>query len=126
MVIHLPPRGTVLRRAIDRAAQGAGVEMRSTVEIDGVRLLTSLAFDGFGATIVPATSVPSWLQADFACVSVPELPRRVVGWVQRRRPSPGAPTRALLGVLREVITTQGAVQPGVHVGTDAAATGRGV
>jgi len=124
--LMLPPRGTVLRRAIDRAAQGAGVEMRSTVEIDGVRLLTSLAFDGFGATIVPATSVPSWLQADFACVTVPELPRRVVGWVQRRRPAPGAPTRALLGVLREVINTQGAVQPGVHVGTDAVGTGRGV
>ena len=124
--LMLPPRGTVLRRAIDRAAQGAGVEMRSTVEIDGVRLLTSLAFDGFGATIVPATSVPSWLQADFSCVSVPELPRRVVGWVQRRRPTPGAPTRALRGVLHEVITNQGAVQPGVHVGTDAVATGRGV
>lgn len=122
--LMLPPPGTVLRRAIDRAAQQAAVELQSTVEIDGVRLLTSLALDGFGATIVPATSVPNWLKADFAHVSVPELPRRVVGWVQRRRPTPGAPTRALLGVLRDVVLTQGAQQPGVHVGTDAVPTPR--
>jgi hypothetical protein len=59
-------------------------------------------------------------------VSVPELPRRVVGWVQRRRPAPGAPTRALLAVLRDVIATQGLDQPGVHVGPDALTTGRAV
>jgi hypothetical protein len=39
--------------------------------------------------------------------------------VQRKRPSPGAPTRALAEVLRDVVRTQGAKQPGVHVGADA-------
>lgn len=124
--LMLPPRGTGLRRVIDRAAISAGVELQTQVEIDGVRLLTSLAFEGFGATIVPATAVPRWLKADYARVSVPELPRRVVGWVQRRRPAPGAPTRALLAVLRDVIATQGLDQPGVHVGPDALTTGRAV
>ncbi|MDO8391904.1 MAG: LysR family transcriptional regulator [Actinomycetota bacterium] len=124
--LMLPPRGTVLRRMIDRAAGSAGVEMQTQVEIDGVRLLTSLAFEGFGATIVPATAVPRWLKADFTRVGVPELPRRVVGWVQRRRPTPGAPTRALLGVLREVIAGQGAEQPGVYVGPEAVPQGRAV
>lgn len=124
--LMLPPRGTALRRVIDRAALNAGVEMKTQVEIDGVRLLTSLAFEGFGAALVPATSVPRWLKADYARAAVPELPRRVVGWVQRRRPSPGTPTKALLSVLREVIATQGEGQPGVHIGPDALTSGRPV
>ena len=122
--LMLPPLGTALRRVIDRAASQAGIELQAQVEIDGVRLLASLAFEGFGAAIVPATSIPRWLKGDFKRVTVPELPRRVVGWVQRRRPSPGSPTRALLGVLREVIATQGAKQPGVYVGAEAFPLGR--
>ncbi len=124
--LMLPPVGAALRRAIDRAAAGVGVELDAQVEIDGVRLMTSLAFEGFGAAIVPATAVPRWLKGDFKRIVVPELPRRVVGWVQRRRPSPGPPTRALQAVLREVIAGQGAKQPGLYVGTDAFPLGRSV
>lgn len=120
----LPPLGTALRRIIDRAAAGAGTELVAQAEIDGVRLLTSLAFDGYGAAIVPATAVPRWLKGDFRRVSVPELPRRVVGWVQRRRPTPGAPTRAVYALLREVIALQGDKQPGVYVGAEAFPLGR--
>ena len=124
--LMLPPVGAALRRAIDRAAAGVGVELEAQVEIDGVRLLTSLAFEGFGAAIVPATAVPRWLKGDFKRIVVPELPRRVVGWVQRRRPSPGPPTRALQAVLRDVIAGQGAKQPGLYVGADAFPLGRSV
>lgn len=114
----LPPAGTALRRVIDRAAANAGATLQAQAEIDGVRLLASLAFEGFGAAIVPATSIPGWLKGDFRRVTVPGLPRRVVGWAQRRRPVPSAPTRALHDVLHEVIAKQGPRQPGVHVGPD--------
>jgi molybdate transport repressor ModE-like protein len=124
--LMLPPLGAALRRVIDRAASAAGVELTPQVEIDGVRLLTSLAFEGYGPAIVPATSVPRWLKGDFKRIAVPELPRRVVAWVQRRRPNPGAPTRALQVVLREVVAIQGLKQPGVHVGADAFPLGRSV
>jgi molybdate transport repressor ModE-like protein len=124
--LMLPPLGTALRRVIDRAASGAGVELQAQVEIDGVRLLTSLAFEGFGAAIVPATAIPRWLKGDFKRILVPELPRRVVGWVQRRRPTPGAPTRAVMAELRDVVARQGAKQPGVYVGTEAFPLGRTV
>ena len=124
--LMLPPVGAALRRAIDRAAANVGVELEAQVEIDGVRLLTSLAFEGFGAAIVPATAVPRWLKGDFKRIIVPELPRRVVGWVQRRRPSPGPPTRALQTALRDVIASQGAKQPGLYVGADAFPLGRSV
>jgi molybdate transport repressor ModE-like protein len=124
--IMLPPLGTALRRVIDRATAGVGVELQPQVEIDGVRLLTSLAFEGFGAAIVPATAVPRWLRGEFKRVAIPEMPRRVVAWVQRRRPAPSSPSRALVSVLREVVATQGAKQPGVHVGGDAFPLGRSV
>src|SRR5690606_32088596 len=108
--------GTALRRIIDRAAGAAGVELQPQAEIDGVRLIASLAFEGYGIAIVPATAVPRWLHGDFKRIAMPELPRRVVGWVQRRRPTPGAPTRAVLAAIRDVIALQGEEQPGVHVG----------
>jgi len=52
----LPPTGSALRRVLDRAAATADITLRPQAEIDGVRLLASLAIDGFGASIVPATA----------------------------------------------------------------------
>ncbi len=120
----LPPKGTAMRRILDRAAASVGTSLRPQSEIDGVRLLTSLAMEGYGAAIVPSTAVPRWLKGDFTRINVPELPRRVVGWVQRRRPAPGAPTRAALRTMREVLETSGAVQHGVHIGSDAFPLGK--
>ena len=51
----LPPPGSALRRVLDRAARSQGVQLVAQAEIDGVRLLATLAVDGFGAAIVPAT-----------------------------------------------------------------------
>lgn len=115
----LPAAGTAFRRVLDRAAASVGVELQPKAEIDGVRLMASLAFEGYGAAIVPATAVPRWLEGNFARVPVPELPRRVVAWVQRKRPLPGSATRAALSVLRDLVAEFGVDQPGVHVGADA-------
>ena len=121
--LMLPPLGTTLRRVIDRAAAGSGIELVPQVEIDGVRLLASLAFEGFGAAIVPATSVPRWLKGDFKRIAVPELPRRVVAWVQRRRPAPSAPTRVAKEMTVAILDRIGHKQPGVHVGVESPARG---
>ena len=83
----LPPPGAALRRVLERAAATADITLRAQAEVDGVRLLASLAFDGFGAAIVPATAVPAWLEGSFHRITVPELPRRVVAFARRRRPS---------------------------------------
>jgi len=115
----IPPKGTAMRRILDRAAAAADCTLRPQAEIDGVRLLTSLAMEGYGPAIVPSTAIPRWLKGDFTRISVPELPRRVVGWVQRRRPIPGAPTRALLKAMRETLETRGSLQTGVYVGAEA-------
>ncbi len=121
----LPPTGSPLRRVLDRAAASCGITLRPQAEIDGVRLLASLALDGFGAAIVPATAAPLWLTGAFRRVTVPELPRRVVAFVRRRRPSPSAPTLATLETLREVIAERATEQPGVHLDTVALQSSRG-
>ena len=115
----LPPKGAALRRVLDRAAGSIDVNLRAQAEIDGVRLLASLAFDGYGAAIVPATAAPKQLDGDFRRIVVPELPRRVVAWVRRRRPAPSAATIAVAAVLAEVVALHAHDQPGVHLGSEA-------
>ncbi len=112
----LPPKGTALRRVLDRAAAAAGVTLRAQAEIDGVPLLSSLAIDGFGAAISPATATPRDPNGRFARVNVPELPRRVVALIRRRRPAASAATNAVAEILAEVIAAHAHEQPGVHIG----------
>ncbi len=111
----LPPKGVALRRVLDRAAGAAGFTLRPQAEIDGVRLLAALAFDGFGAAIVPATAAPRDWSGDFRRIAVPELPGRVVAWVRRRRPAPNAATNAFTILLKELIAEHAPQQPGIAV-----------
>jgi molybdate transport repressor ModE-like protein len=111
--VLLAPRGTALRRIVDRAAANEGVAMTALAEIDGVRLMTSLAFEGYGAAIVPASAIPGWLRGDFVRISVPGLPQRVVGWAQRHRPRPNRATLAVRDTLIDIIDRYGDRQPGV-------------
>ena len=121
----LPPKGAALRRVLDRAAANADVTLAAQAEIDGVRLLASLAFDGYGAAIVPATAAPRQLEGNFRRILVPELPRRVVAWVRRRRPGPSAATSAVARTLVDVVRTHADEQPGVHLGSEAFPLQRG-
>jgi LysR family hydrogen peroxide-inducible transcriptional activator len=116
--LALPPSGAALRRVVDRAAASVGVTLKPLAEVDGVRLLASLAFEGFGPAIVPATAVPRWLRGDFRRIRIPELPRRVVAWTYRRRPAPSSPTRAVHEIMVDIVGRLGARQPGVHVGVE--------
>lgn len=111
--ILLPPRGSPLRRILDRAAANEGVALTALAEIDGVRLLTSLAFEGFGPAIVPASAIPGWLRGDFVRITVPGLPRRVVGWAQRQRPRPNRATLAVRDTLADIVARYANKQPGV-------------
>lgn len=111
----LAPRGTAQRRIIDRAAATRGVALRSQAEIDGVRLMASLVFEGFGPAIVPASAAPGWLKGDFVRITVSDLPRRVVGWVQRERPRPSRATLAVRDRAIEVVKRHAPRQPGITI-----------
>lgn len=106
--------GTAFREELDHAAAKAGVELRAQAEIDGMRLLASLAFQGFGAAILPASAAPGWVGGDWVRVPVTGAPGRTVGLARRRRGLPSAPARAVREVLLDVVRTQGVGQPGIH------------
>lgn len=113
----LAPRGTASRRIIDKAAASKGCTLQSQAEIDGVRLMASLVYEGFGAAIVPASAIPGWLQGDFVRITVRDLPQRVVGWVQRARPRPNRATLAVRDRALTVIDRHAPNQPGITVKT---------
>ena len=110
----LPAPGTPFRAEIDAAVKPAGVRLRPRAELDGVRLLASLTFEGYAPAVLPAAAVPPHLRPRFRLVAVDGLPPRRVGIVQRSRGLPSAPARAVLDVLRQLVTTPERVPDGVH------------
>ena len=110
----LLPKGTAFRADLDRAADEAGVELHAKAEMDGLRLIASLTFEGFGASILPATAIPRWLTGAWRTVPIAGIPRRQVGLGRRRRGLPSAPARALRDVLYDVVAAEGPGLPGVH------------
>jgi DNA-binding transcriptional LysR family regulator len=111
----LPPTGLSYRPVLDQVADEADVSLVAQAEIDGVRLITSMAFDGVGVAIVPATAVPGQLSGPWRRIPVVGIKPREVGLVQRRRGMLSAPARALFSVLLEVVAEQAAEQPGVRM-----------
>jgi DNA-binding transcriptional LysR family regulator len=110
----LPAPGTPFRGEIDAAVKPAGVRLRPRVELDGVRLLASLTFEGYGPAVLPATAVPPHLRPRFRLVAVDGLLPRRVGIAQRSRGLPSAPARAVLDTLRVLMATPDRLPPGVH------------
>jgi DNA-binding transcriptional LysR family regulator len=111
----LPAPGTALRTEIDAAIGPARVTLRPAMELDGVRMIASLAFDGYGPAILPATAIPSFLREEFHPVPIEGLPRRRVGVAQRSRGLPSAPTRALHDLLKTVVAVDEDRPEGVYV-----------
>ena len=111
----LSPQGTALRDDLDAEATALGVTLRAQAEVDGIRLIASLAFEGFGPAVLPATAVPGWLAGPWRRVVVRDLLPRQVGLARRRRGLPSAPARALAEVLRGVVDEQAPGQPGLHL-----------
>src|SRR5262245_52205280 len=109
----LEPRGTAFRDELDVQAARQGVEIRAQAEIDGIRLLTSLAFDGFGPAVVPATAAGPTV--DVACrrVAVAGLAPRSVGLALPRRGRLSAPARAVQATIRDLVAASD--HPGVRV-----------
>ncbi|HUF33990.1 MAG TPA: LysR family transcriptional regulator [Acidimicrobiales bacterium] len=114
----LTPPGNSIRTELDKAAAAAGVELKAKAELDGLRLIASLTFEGFGAAVLPASAVPRWLTGEWRRIPITGLGRRQVGVARRRRGLLSAPARALQEVLAEVVTEQSKIQPGLDPLTD--------
>jgi LysR family hydrogen peroxide-inducible transcriptional activator len=120
VALLLPPRGTAFRAELDAAAARAGVALEALAELDGVRLIASLVLQGYGPAILPASTISSWRPGGWHAVPLTGIPPRRVAVARRRRALPSAPTRALLEVLREVVTANAAGQPGITPAVDSA------
>jgi LysR family hydrogen peroxide-inducible transcriptional activator len=111
----MPAPGTSLRDELDQAIAAAGVTATPRAELDGVTLMASLAFDGHGPAVLPATAVPSRFGGEWTRLGIRDLPRRGVGVAQRRKGLPAAPVRAVLVVLDEVVAAGMAERTDIHV-----------
>ena len=116
MELILPLPGTAFRDELDAVTRPMGITLLPIAEVDGLRLIASLAFEGYGPAILPATAIPSYLRSQFQPVTIEGLPRRRVGVAQRSRGLPSAPTRALNELLDAVVAVDGDRPDGVHVG----------
>jgi hypothetical protein len=56
MILDVP--GSRYRALLDERCAAAGVVLKPKAEIEGLRLIASLAFTGFGAAILPASAAP--------------------------------------------------------------------
>ena len=83
--------------------------------MDGLRLLASLAYQGYAPALLPASAVSGYPAGDWSLVHVDGLARRSVGLVRNRRTTPSMPVMATKDVLCDVIREIGPRQPGIHV-----------
>ncbi len=113
--IVLPPEGTQFRNEVDAAATEAGVTLKPKAELDGMRLLASLAFQGYAPALVPATAAPAGEAGDWTVVRIDDMSTRSVGLAYRRWSTLPAPARAVQQVIAEVVAAKGDQQPGLHV-----------
>ena len=110
----LEPQGTSFRDQLDEQVRLAGTRLIPQAEVDGMRLLASLAFQGFGAALLPASAAPSWVGGDWRRIPVDGLEGRSVGLGSRRRGLLSAPARATVAVLRRVVAVDGEAHGGIR------------
>jgi LysR family hydrogen peroxide-inducible transcriptional activator len=113
--LMLAAPGTPFRQEVDETFRAKGLRVQAKLEVDGLRLLASLAFQGFGVAIVPATAAPGWVGGDWTRIQVEGLSRRTVGLAARRRGMPTVAAQATVSVLRKVVATHAPELQGLHV-----------
>ena len=106
LLIEAP--GTAFRDVLDDAVARTGKKLQTRAEFDGMRLLASMAFAGFGVGLVPASAAPQTLQGAWRRIPVEGVPGRSVGLVRRRR---GLPSVAQRAVRSSCVTSSGARRP---------------
>lgn len=111
----LPLVGTPIRREIDDASHAKGIELQPLIELDGLRTIASLTFDGHGPSILPATMLSSHLRDKFVALHINDIARRRVVLASRRFGFPAAPVRAIQSLLIETVAQAANVPEGVYL-----------
>ena len=111
----LEPRGTAFRDELDQAALAAGVSLHPVAEVDGMTMVASLAFRGFGPAILPTTATLDEPVGEWVPIPVSDLQHRAVGLARRRAGRLAAPARALRDVVHELVSDLAPRHEGVEV-----------
>jgi LysR family hydrogen peroxide-inducible transcriptional activator len=110
----LEPKGNFFRDQLDAYAHTNGFEFRPKAEIDGLRLLASMAFAGFGIAILPASAAPTWLDGDWNTVPILDVPPRAIGLARRRAGILGAPQQAVERLIHTIVDERIPTTAGLH------------
>lgn len=111
----LEPPGTGFRDDLDADATRAGVTLISEAEIDGMRLLASLAYQGFGAAILPASAIVERTEGTTRSIPLDGTTPRTVGLATPRRGRLSAPARATVELIRNLVTDDVPHRPGLRL-----------
>lgn len=102
----LPVEASAFRKEIEQTFAEKNLRLKPQLEVDGLRLLATLAFQGFGVAIVPATAAPGWVGGPWTPIEVEGLARRTVGLVTRRRGMPSVAAQRTIEIIRAIIAAQ--------------------
>jgi DNA-binding transcriptional LysR family regulator len=120
----LEPPGTGFRDDLDADAARAGMTLVPQAEVDGMRLLASLAYQGHGAAILPASAVVDWTDGSWRTVSVEGTTPRAVGMATPRRGHLSAPAQATAELIRTVVVDGVPTHRGLQLAAGSDTTGR--
>lgn len=98
----LPPLENPLRQEVEQAAKAQGLELKMTIEVEGIRLVADLVAAGAGVSVLPETAVPPEL-ADVDVLPLPEMPPRRLALVTGRDTNLSLADIALRECLMEVV-----------------------
>ena len=116
LLIEAP--GTAFRDVLDDAVARTGKKLQTRAEFDGMRLLASMAFAGFGVGLVPASAAPQTLEGAWRRIPVEGVPGRSVGLVRRRRGLPSVAQRAVAQLVRDVVRREAPNVAGLYPAAD--------
>lgn len=118
----LAAEGTPFRQEVDHAFADHGLRATPQLEVDGLRLMASLAFQGYGVAIVPATAIPGWLGGSWVSISVPGLGQRSVGVAVRRRGMPSVAAQVTEDALHSIVAAEAEHVDGVFAAANSGRT----
>ena len=110
----LPLSGTPLRNEIDEACAQLDMTLQPRIEMDGIRTLASLCFDGAGYAVLPATAIPAHLKLGFRGIPIAGLPPRRVALVLPPYGVPSTPTWSIYRILKDIVATDSRLPAGLH------------
>ena len=113
--IMLTPAGTTFRDALDDELAAIGLQLNTLIEVDGLQLLASLAFEGYAPALLPASVASGHPDNNWTLVRVDGLSCRSVALIRNQRTTPSLPARATREILCGVINEVGPTQPGIHI-----------